>query len=87
MRHDFKNHLIAMKQYMDNVFDFGMLADSDITTGNHILDALLGMKKDRMQAEGIEFFCDVYFQRKLNIRDEGISKFFGKQRYRSCGNQ
>ncbi len=89
LRHDFKNHLIAMKQYtenedwnalkqyMDNVFDFGMFTDSDLATGNRILDALLGIKKEKMQAEGIEFFFDVYFQRKLKINDFDLCILFG----------
>lgn len=89
LRHDFKNHLIAMKQYiesedwnalkqyMDNVFDFGMFADSGLATGNRILDAVFGIKKEKMQAEGIEFFCEVYFQRKLKIKDFDLCILFG----------
>ena len=89
LRHDFKNHLIAMKQYvenedwhdlkqyMDNIFDFGMFTDSDLATGNRILDAVLGIKKETIQAEGIAFFCDVYLGQELKIKDFDLCILFG----------
>lgn len=88
-KHDLKNHLIAIRTYINNndsivATDYidKLLDELDIhniffDTGNTILDAMLSVKKNKAEQKGIKFTAKLIIPAKLPINDTDICIIFG----------
>lgn len=88
-KHDLNNHLIAIRTYINNndsivATDYinQLLNELDIhnsffDTGNTILDAMLSVKKNKAEHQGIKFTAKLIIPAKLPIDDTDICIIFG----------
>jgi len=89
LRHDMKNHLIAltglvqdrewekMKAYLAKMEDSGSLKSGGNLTGNRVVDALLYSKRERAQAERIVWTCDVQIPGSCAVDEFDLCVLFG----------
>lgn len=89
LRHDLKNHLITLKacvyggddsrtlKYVDSLLNDALSADIRFNTGNIALDAILNVKAEEAEKNGITFEADLKIPSELPIADADISVIFG----------
>lgn len=87
-RHDFKNHLIALRglldrgegekaaAYLDRFAQVGESLAFPVTTGNPILDILLSEKLAQAKARGITVQCDVHLPPTVALEDFDLCALF-----------
>lgn len=89
LRHDMKNHVIAllgllenrewekMGEYLDDMRDGGGLGEAGEVTGNKVVDVLLYQKKQAAQNRKIKWECDVRIPRQCCINEFDLCILFG----------
>lgn len=89
LRHDMKNHIIAlsgllenkelekMDAYLRSMRDSGSLGDCEEVTGNRAVDALLCQKRQMAQDRGILWECDVQVPGDCCIDEFDLCILFG----------
>lgn len=89
LRHDMKNHLIAlgglleerefqkMYAYLEKMKESGSLESGQEVTGNRAVDALLYNKRKKAEEEGIAWICDVRMPPICGIDEFDLCVLFG----------
>lgn len=89
LRHDMKNHLIAlgglleeqefqkMHAYLEKMKESGSLESGKELTGNRVVDALLYEKRKWAEREGIAWKCDVHLPKVCGIDEFDLCVLFG----------
>lgn len=89
IKHDLKNHLIAIKaiihrqenekciSYIDTLLSSIELSNSYIDTGNTVLDAIISAKKTEAEKQGIDFNVKIRIPTMLPISQEDECVIFG----------
>lgn len=79
VRHDLKNHIIALRaffkngdcqggeEYLDNLHFFANIEGETIDTGNIVIDTILTAKKEMALSKSISFDCHIQIPEKVNI--------------------
>lgn len=89
LRHDMKNHVLGlrgllerrewekMEQYLQKMEEAGALAEPEETTGNHVVDVLLGQKRQRAKQASISWECQVQFGKHMEADDFDLCVILG----------
>ena len=89
LRHDIKNHIIAlsgllenrefekMKAYLSNMETTGGFSGNEETTGNKVVDAILYQKRQQAENENILWECDVRIPKECRISEFDLCVLFG----------
>ena len=89
LRHDIKNHVIAlsgllenrelekMKAYLSNMEATGGFSGNEETTGNKVVDAILHQKRQQAENENILWECDVQIPKECRISEFDLCVLFG----------
>lgn len=89
VRHDMKNHLISLssladqeewdklKEYLQKIYDEGIMNRSDIETGNSIVNAIINTKRQSAVQNGITFDCNINIPKPLRIDDYDLCIIWG----------
>lgn len=89
LRHDMKNHVIAlsgllkdrdwekMEDYLETMGQWGSLGMGEETTGNKVVDAVLGQKRQKAENSGILWECDVRVPGADSIDEFDLCVLFG----------
>lgn len=89
LRHDIKNHMIAlsglmenrefekMKVYLGKMEATGGLSCNEETTGNKVVDAILHQKRQQAENSNILWECDVRIPKECRINEFDLCVLFG----------
>lgn len=89
LRHDIKNHMIAlsgllenkefekMKAYLSNMESIGGFSGNEETTGNKVVDAILDQKRQQAENGNILWECDVQIPKECRINEFDLCVLFG----------
>ena len=89
LRHDIKNHMIAlsgllenkefekMKAYLSNMEATGGFSGNEETTGNKVVDVILDQKRQQAENGNILWECDVRIPKECRINEFDLCVLFG----------
>lgn len=89
LRHDLKNHVIAvegllerkeydhLRQYLQGAFHEGLMDDDMIATGNTVTDSILNFKIKEAENKGIKLLTEVAIPPDLKLSDEALTVIIG----------
>lgn len=89
LRHDMKNHVIAMEgllkrkeydrlsQYLQGAFHDELIDDSFISTGNTTIDSILNFKIREAKSKGLEILTDIAIPADLKLSAEALTVIVG----------
>lgn len=89
LRHDMKNHMIAlqglldnrewekMQNYLNQMLQAGNISDSEEVTGNKVADALLYRKRKQAEKKNIIWECDLHIPQICGVDEFDLCVLLG----------